>query len=113
VFSPIPQIFDALSYSKAASVLRMLSAYVGEDKFLTGVSIYLKKHLFGNSVTHDLWEGISAATNLKITELMENWITKIGFPVLSVTEDEKGIFVKQDRFLETGQADQKDNETIW
>jgi aminopeptidase 2 len=91
----------------------MLSYYVGEDKFLTGVSIYLKKHLFGNSVTHDLWEGISASTGLNITELMENWITKIGFPVLSVTEDEKGIFVKQDRFLETGAAEPAENETIW
>jgi aminopeptidase 2 len=91
----------------------MLSYYVGEDKFLSGVSIYLKKRLFGNSVTHDLWEGISASTGLNITELMENWITKIGFPVLSVTEDENGIFVKQDRFLETGSAEPADNETIW
>jgi len=91
----------------------MLSNYVGEEKFLKGVSIYLKKRLFANSVTHDLWEGISAATGLNITELMENWITKIGFPVLSVTEDEKGIFVRQDRFLENGAAEPKDNETIW
>lgn len=58
----LPQIFDSLSYSKAASVLRMLSNYVGEDKFLKGVSLYLKKKLYGNSVTSDLWEGISAAT---------------------------------------------------
>jgi len=73
------QIFDALSYSKAASgaylrilnwpllipypvVLRMLSHYVGEEKFLKGVSIYLKKHLYANTVSKDLWEGISEAT---------------------------------------------------
>lgn len=42
--------------------LRMLSDYVGEDKFLKGVSIYLKKHLFANSVTRDLWEGIQEAS---------------------------------------------------
>lgn len=109
----INQIFDALSYSKAASTLRMLSDYVGEERFLKGVSLYLKKKLFANSVTHDLWEGISAATDLNITQLMENWITKIGFPVLTVTETERGILVRQDRFLETGFADPKDNETIW
>jgi aminopeptidase 2 len=40
----------------------MLCDYVGEEKFLKGVSIYLKKRLYGNSVTADLWEGISAAT---------------------------------------------------
>jgi hypothetical protein len=43
-------------------VLRMLANYVGEDKFLKGVSIYLKKKLYGNSVTKDLWQGISEAT---------------------------------------------------
>jgi aminopeptidase N len=40
----------------------MLCDYVGEEKFLKGVSIYLKKRLYGSSVTSDLWEGISAAT---------------------------------------------------
>lgn len=40
----------------------MLADYVGEDKFLKGVSIYLKKHLYGNTVTKDLWEGIGEAT---------------------------------------------------
>ena len=80
----IKQIFDALSYSKAASgksprvvtemsclnvlppVLRMLSIYVGVDKFLKGVSIYLKKHLFSNSVTKDLWQGIQEASGTLI-----------------------------------------------
>lgn len=94
-------------------VLRMLSNYVGEEKFLQGVSLYLKKKLFANSVTHDLWEGISTATGANITQLMENWITKIGYPVLTVTETANGISVRQDRFLETGPAEPKDNETIW
>jgi len=40
----------------------MLSEYVGEEKFLKGVSIYLKKHLYGSSVTKDLWTGIAEAT---------------------------------------------------
>ena len=42
----------------------MLSDYVGEEKFLKGVSIYLKKHLFANSVTRDLWEGIQEASGM-------------------------------------------------
>ncbi|KAG5728364.1 hypothetical protein E4T56_gene19148 [Termitomyces sp. T112] len=109
----INQIFDSLSYSKAASVLRMLSNYVGEELFLKGVSIYLKKKLYANSVTKDLWEGIGAATGKDIINFMDNWITKIGFPVLTVTETPTGIAVRQDRFLETGHAEPKDNETIW
>ncbi|GLB35338.1 putative aminopeptidase [Lyophyllum shimeji] len=109
----INQIFDSLSYSKAASVLRMLSNYVGEDLFLKGVSLYLKKKLYANSVTTDLWEGISTATGIDVVRVMDNWITKIGFPVLTVTETPNGIKVRQDRFLETGLPEPKDNETIW
>jgi aminopeptidase 2 len=41
----------------------MLSVYVGEEKFLKGVSIYLKKHLYANSVAEDLWAGIQEATS--------------------------------------------------
>ena len=93
----------------------MLSDYVGQDKFLHGVSLYLKNHLYGNAITHDLWDGVSEATGLDITELMDNWITKIGYPVITVQEDGSGdaILVRQDRFLATGIAEDKDNTTIW
>lgn len=109
----INQIFDSLSYSKAASVLRMLSNYVGEELFLKGVSLYLKKKLYANSVTNDLWEGIRTATGIDIIRLMDNWISKMGFPVLIVTETSTGIHIRQDRFLETGHAKPEDNETLW
>lgn len=33
------QIFDALTYSKGASCLKMLSNFVGQDKFLQGVYV--------------------------------------------------------------------------
>lgn len=49
-------------------VLRMLSDYVGEDKFLNGVSIYLKKHLYANTVTRNLWEGIQEASGAGTTQ---------------------------------------------
>jgi aminopeptidase 2 len=51
--------------------LRMLLNYVGEDNFLKGVSIYLKKHLYANSVTKDLWEGISEASGASIHTLSD------------------------------------------
>ncbi|KAI0294885.1 leucyl aminopeptidase [Multifurca ochricompacta] len=109
----IGQIFDALSYSKAASVLRMLSKYVGEEKFLKGVSLYLKKHLYSNTVSRNLWEGIGEETGLDIPKIMDIWVSKMGFPVITVTETPTGIKVRQDRFLEDGPAKPEDNETIW
>ena len=55
----------------------MLSNYVGEDVFLKGVSIYLKKHLYGNSVTNDLWSGVSEASGIDVHKLMNNWVIKV------------------------------------
>ena len=62
--------------------------------------------------------------------MMDNWVKKVrqaklltskytnigsqmGYPVLTVTEKEGGILVRQDRFLESGPAEPKDNETLW
>lgn len=44
----IDQIFDHISYLKGSSVIRMLSAHLGVETFLTGVSNYLKAHTYGN-----------------------------------------------------------------
>ncbi|KZT39817.1 hypothetical protein SISSUDRAFT_1060871 [Sistotremastrum suecicum HHB10207 ss-3] len=110
----IKQLLDQLTYAKAASVLRMLSAYVGEEQFLKGVSLYLKKHLYGNSTANDLWDGIAEATGLDIRSLMDNWITRIGYPVVTVTEKESGVIhIRQDRFLVDGSPAPEENETLW
>jgi aminopeptidase 2 len=44
---------------------------------------------------------------------MSNWINKIGFPVVKVTEEEGKIIVRQDRFLASGSPKEEDNQTIW
>ncbi|KAJ7185799.1 leucyl aminopeptidase [Mycena filopes] len=107
----INQVFDGLAYSKAASVLRMLSRFVGEDKFLKGVSLYLKEKLYGNSTTTDLWNGVEKATGLKVAELMEAWISKAGFPVVTVEESPDGVKLRQDRFIFTGP--EGEDSTTW
>lgn len=43
----VDQIFDAISYLKGSSVIRMLSSHIGVDVFLSGVAEYLKKHAYG------------------------------------------------------------------
>ena len=55
-------VYFSIIYFHSLAVLRMLSNYVGEERFLKGVSLYLKKNLYGNATTSDLWAGIEAAT---------------------------------------------------
>lgn len=43
----IDQIFDAISYLKGSSIIRMLSDHLSVKVFLSGVSNYLKEHSYG------------------------------------------------------------------
>ena len=69
--------------TELSSVLRMLCNFVGQDTFLKGVSMYLKDHLYGNTTTKDLWDGIDKALQvpdgvaIDIPGMMENWIVKV------------------------------------
>ncbi|KAG6009198.1 hypothetical protein E4U21_003051 [Claviceps maximensis] len=111
----INQIFDAISYSKGSCVLRMVSTYIGEDVFLEGVRQYLKKHAFGNTQTGDLWASLSAVSGKPIEEIMRAWTKEVGYPVLTVTENEADstIHVKQNRFLRTGDVKPEDDKVLY
>ena len=109
----IDQIFDAISYLKGSSVIRMLAASLGIETFLRGVSDYLKAHKYGNAKTNDLWTALSKASGQDVTAIMDPWIRKIGFPVVTVAEEPGQISVKQWRFLTGGEVKPEEDETKW
>jgi tricorn protease interacting factor F2/3 len=90
--------FDAISYGKGASVLRMLEAYVGEDAFRTGVSDYLKKFSFGNASGRDLWQALGKASGLPVTKVAREWLTIAGYPVVQVRTSKGKIDLVQRPF---------------
>jgi aminopeptidase N len=84
----INEIFDAVSYAKGASVLRMLTHHLGGlDVFLKGVRLYLKEHAFKNAASADLWRALEQGAELpagSVAALMTQWTTVTGYPLLSV-----------------------------
>ena len=52
----IQELFDGIAYGKAAAVLRMLEAYLGEETFRAGVNAYLKQHEYANATAADFWD---------------------------------------------------------
>jgi aminopeptidase 2 len=111
----INQIFDSISYSKGSAVLRMISKYLGEDVFIDGVRRYIKKHAWGNTQTGDLWAALSEASGKDVSSVMDIWTKYIGYPVISVTEDESNstITIKQNRFLRTGDVKPEEDKTLY
>ena len=45
------ELFDKISYSKGACVLRMLENLLGPEEFRLGVHIYLDRNRYSNTVT--------------------------------------------------------------
>ena len=109
----VDQIFDSISYLKGSSVIRMLSAHLGVETFLLGVSNYLKAHKYSNAKTADLWSALSEASGKDVDSFMDPWIKKIGFPVVTVAEELGQIGVKQSRFLSGGNVKPEEDETTW
>ena len=94
----IGQLFDAISYSKGASLIRMLENYIGEEKFKKGIQQYIVKHQYKNTITNDLWDALSKSSNKDIKTLMEQWTTKSGFPLILVSEENEKIKISQEKF---------------
>jgi len=111
----VNQIFDAISYSKGSCVLRMISAYLGEQTFLEGIRRYIKKHAYGNTKTEDLWAALSDASGKPVEKIMDIWTKYVGYPVVTVTENEGSniIHVKQNRFLRTGDVKPEEDKTLY
>ncbi|CAN6663971.1 alanine/arginine aminopeptidase [Trichomonascus vanleenenianus] len=110
----INQIFDAISYSKGSSIVKMVSKYLGEETFIKGISLYLKRHAYGNTKTEDLWNALSEVSGKDVVSVMDVWTRKVGYPVVSVTEkDAHNITVKQNRFLTTGDVKPEEDTTLY
>lgn len=99
----ITEIFDAITYSKGATVIRMLEDIIGPENFRTAVSTYLNKHKYGNAITDDLLteiEKLDLGMELDIKVIMDTWTRQGGVPVVMVQRDAAGQYtLTQKRFF--------------
>lgn len=96
----IDEIFDAISYAKGASLIRMISSYIGFDVFMAGMKNYLNTHAYGNTTTVMLWKALEEASGSPVVELMSPWTSQVGFPALILPESDGQI--ETPRFLASG-----------
>ncbi|NWV24852.1 PSA aminopeptidase, partial [Origma solitaria] len=86
--SEVDEIFDAISYSKGASVIRMLHDYIGDEDFRKGMNLYLTKFQQRNAATEDLWESLEKASGKPIAAVMNTWTKQMGFPLIYVEAEQ-------------------------
>ncbi|XP_071489970.1 endoplasmic reticulum aminopeptidase 1-like [Diadema antillarum] len=105
----ISEIFDAISYSKGATILKMLQSFLmkgSQDIMMQGIQAYLKKYKFSNAKTADLWASISEVASraqsgkgVDVAEMMDTWTLQMGFPMINMTHRGSKVTVTQQRFL--------------
>src|ERR1700744_2033048 len=76
--SEITQIFDEVSYMKGASVLRMLSAWLGQDHLLLGIRKFIHKYMWSNANTEDLWITLAEECKVDVPGFMRKWTRQTG-----------------------------------
>ena len=114
----VSQLFDAISYSKGGSVLRMLEHFLGPEVFRGGLYRYLKGHEYGNARTQDLWAALEEESGLPVTGIMDSWVKQMGYPVLEVEADRGAdnvqISLSQERFVyDRLLGDEEPNPEVW
>ena len=99
----VSQLFDAISYSKGASVIRMLEQFLSPEVFRKGLHKYLSSHKYQNAQTIDLWNALEEVSHQPVTEIMNTWTGQMGYPVIDVTSQlgSEGLTLNlsQDRFV--------------
>ena len=99
----VSQLFDAISYSKGGSVIRMLENFLGPEVFQGGLYRYLKGNEYGNARTQDLWAALEEESGLPVTSIMDSWVKQTGYPVLQVEADRGSdgvnVSLSQQRFV--------------
>ena len=100
--SEIETLFDpAIVYAKGSHLMFMLMRLMGEQNFLKGLRDYFEKHQYQNTTGDDLWAALQTYAKFNVSDFMNQWITRPGFPII-----EGG---KQERFY----LDGRNNQESW
>lgn len=117
----IANAFDDITYAKGASVLAMISAFVGAEAFQAAIRAYLREHARGNATTADLVRALGRDARMgSVSAILESFSTQPGIPRIAFETPECAegdgqvharLRVSQRRFLPVGSSASVD--AIW
>ena len=96
----INEMFDGITYGKAAAVLLMTENYLGDEAFRAGVHRYLQAHMYGNATAEDFWNALRQSSGKPVDKIIESLVTQPGEPLLTFGPVRDGrVEVTQKRFF--------------
>src|SRR5580765_6270047 len=113
----IQELFDGIAYGKAASVLRMLEAYLGDETFRVGINAYLKEHQYGNATADDFWDAQAKVSHKPVDKIMPTWVKQPGAPIINVkaqcTGNSTNVTLEQQRYFVDRAKFEAVNDQLW
>ena len=113
----IQELFDGIAYGKAASVLRMLESYLGEETFRRGVVAYLKQHEYANATAEDFWDTQAKTSKKPVDKIMPTWVKQAGEPMVNVKAQCSGnstnVALSQKRYYYDRLRFESSNDQVW
>jgi aminopeptidase N len=113
----IQELFDGIAYGKAASVLRMLEAYLGEETFRAGVNNYLQQHQYANATADDFWDTQAKTSKKPVDQIMPTFVKQAGVPIINVKSQCSGkstaVALDQRRYYYDREKFQAPNDELW
>jgi alanyl aminopeptidase len=102
-----------ITYKKGRTVLKMVEAFIGPDKFQQGVQTYLNAHKWKNAVASDLFSALADASGKNIEPMLASYLDQAGFPLLKVAVDANGmVTLSQSRFHNAGATASNETWTV-
>ena len=113
----IVELFDGIAYGKAAAVLRMMEAYLGEEVFRAGVNAYLGQHQYANATAEDFWDAQAKTSRQPVDKIMPTWVRQAGAPIVDMKAQCSGNFTNvtlaQRRYYYDRSKFEETNDQLW
>jgi aminopeptidase N len=113
----IQELFDGIAYDKAASVLRMLEAYLGPERFRAGVNQYLTEHSYGNATADDFWRTLAKVSKEPVDKIMPTFVQQPGAPMVSLRTQCLGgstiVTLSQRRYFSDRRMFEAGSKELW
>lgn len=81
-FNDPDELVDAVTYVKAAEVIRMLRLLLGEDVFRRGKDIYFTRYRHGNANTDQFFACFEEVSSRSLDRFKRQWLYRIGYPAV-------------------------------
>lgn len=84
-FNNPDDLIDAVTYVKAAEVIRMLRLILGHENFLAGKTLYFSRYRHSNADTDQFFDCFEEVSGQSLDQFKRSWLYTIGYPQVTTT----------------------------